>query len=166
MTYLRRDKRKRKDQVPVMVIIDDREKQPWTLPSMFDVKTRRLQTGDYSFEGYTHVCSIEKKSGFPEFIQNISGKHRERFERHLARMAKLKYKAFVIEGSIHEAKRAIRDLPETRLTVNSVYFWLTKIQIEYGIPVYLIGSGSFSRKLIIENLFCGMAHCLLKETAQ
>lgn len=166
MTYLRREKRKRRDQVPQMVIIDDREKMPWMLPSMFDVKTRRLQTCDYAFEGYTHLCGIEKKSGFPEFIQNISGKHRERFVRSLERMAKLKYKAFVIEASIHEAKRAIRDLPKTRLTVNSVYFWLTKIQIDYGIPVYLIGSGAFSRKLIIENLFCGMAQCLIKETAQ
>ena len=159
-------KAKQQAKVPQVIIIDDREKMPWPIPRVFKVKTGRLVTGDYSFEGYEHICAIEKKSGFEEFVQNISGQHRERFKKSLERLAQLKYKAFVIEANIGHAKRAIRDLPKTRLSVESVYYWLAQIQVAYGIPVYLAGKGTFTKRLIIEHLFRSMAECLVKEVPQ
>ena len=163
MSYLHTNKKRPNIKWPVTVLYDDREKTPWDfLPSTFFVTKRvRLKTGDYTLAGFEDTIAIERKSGFEEFIQNISGSDRNRFRQTLVRLSVFKYKFIVIEDSINNLQAVINNLPaKARITFISVLYWITLIETKYGIPIVFTTKKPSVKKLIIEYLFKGIIEAL------
>ena len=75
------------------VIVDTREQQPWTL-KYHSTAIQKLDTGDYSVQGYEDLICIERKHSISEFVSNMSEK---RFLDVLNRMTKYKYSYIVME---------------------------------------------------------------------
>lgn len=79
------------------IIIDTREKQPWTFTKKSwpaGTIVARLKTGDYSIEGYEHLISIDRKKSTAEICNNLFS---TRFERELERMAALNFSYIICE---------------------------------------------------------------------
>lgn len=154
MSYLRKNKKVVNLGRPVTVLYDDREKKPWKIQSPdFTLSKCRLKCGDYTINGYSHIVAIEKKSGLKEFITNLGKKDRIRFERSLERLAEYPIKAIIIEACLdHRLFSTLSSIP-TRLGPSSVYYWLNKIIVHYGIPVLFIGRNAVIRRDMLVDLF-------------
>ena len=154
MSYLKKPKKVIHLDRPITILRDDREKKPWRIVSPdFTHGKKRLMTGDYTIEGYEDVVAIEKKYGMKEFITNISGKDRKRFDATLVRLAEYPIKCIVIEDTLDKKLFDVfRALP-TRLGPKSVYWWMNKIIIHYGIPILMLGRNYTIRQGMLLNLF-------------
>lgn len=78
------------------IIRDDREKTPWVFPGV-DVKEARLQTGDYTVEGFEDRFAVERKS-LNDLATSV-GSDRNRFESEIRRAQEMDNFAVVIEGT-------------------------------------------------------------------
>ncbi len=73
------------------VLIDTREKQPWTFTSS---RIHKLDTGDYSLPFLHNDVCIERKKTVSELAGNVTKKC---FWREMERMSEFKHKVFVCE---------------------------------------------------------------------
>ncbi len=156
MAYLSKTKKKKtsKFRPPMTILVDDRERNPWTVDHPdFKFETKRLAVGDYTIKGYENQVAIEKKSGIIELITNLSGKDRPRFKRFLAKLSKYTIKCIDIEDSFSYIDVAFRSCPKTHLTPVSIYYWLSVINIKYGIPTLFIGKNARQRGEFLYYLF-------------
>jgi ERCC4-type nuclease len=136
MRYKRRAKLQQ-----VVIIQDDREKQPWSfLPRHYPVEVHRLTVGDYSFKGYENKIAIEKKSGLRELLSNLIVGNRARFERCLERLSKYPVKILVVceplDGRLLRYYLAVlKKKSNCQLIEDTLYYWLARTSIKLGIPV-------------------------------
>jgi ERCC4-type nuclease len=77
------------------IIQDSREQNPFYFRD-YEVITRKLDTGDYSIDGFEDLVSIERKAGASELANNFVSK---RFFDVLERLSKIKYSYIVVECS-------------------------------------------------------------------
>jgi len=99
----------------------------------------KLDTGDYSVQGYEDILTIERKYGLGElWINYLSG--RDRFENECARMSEIKYRAIIIETFL--SKEIMEFSPpqvKTFMPGRVIVKWLTSLSLRYNIPVYFDG---------------------------
>ncbi len=94
--------------LPYTVIRDTREKQNhgWIWNPRKDLCTgtvmRKLDTGDYTLDGFEDVLAIERKGSVAEWAQNVTQK---RFKKELQRLDKIKYPWILLEFSIDDVLR-------------------------------------------------------------
>jgi ERCC4-type nuclease len=102
-------KRKPKESIttPYVIVIDDREQAPFSFsdlrsdaregrkPIIVQTKTTRLETADYSLEGFEGKVAVERK-GLSDLFATL-GSGRDRFERELQRLAAMEFSAVVLE---------------------------------------------------------------------
>src|SRR5271167_3689962 len=93
-----------------VILIDSREQCPLAFRGV-ETRDATLKTGDYSCEAagvdMRDSCAIERKS-VDDLLSCIGGQ-RERFERELERLAQIKFRALVIEGTLTEVVEATAD---------------------------------------------------------
>ena len=135
-------------EIPFTVIVDGREKRPYTFEGLradardlrrpLVVKTEwgHLRTGDYSIEGMEEQVCIERKS-----LQDIFatvGQHRARFEREHQRMAEFDFAAVVVEADL----RTVLNNPPaySRLPPKSIFRTALAWQVRYGVQWIWAGS--------------------------
>ena len=72
-----------------IILEDTREKKPWSF-SFFGVEQKRVKvdTGDYTIEGYEDIISIDRKRNIAELYQNLF-KEYPRFKREMERMEEM-----------------------------------------------------------------------------
>lgn len=156
MPYLNKRKRKKikTNANAVTILVDDRERNPWTIPNPdFKFETQRLKVGDYTIKGYEDKVAIEKKSGIVELISNLSGKDRPRFKRFLEKLSEYPIKCIVIEASMSHIDAAFRSCRKTHLEPASIYYWISVINIKYKIPTIFIGKNKQQREYFLYYLF-------------
>ncbi len=154
MRYLKRKSSKHKKPKTITILVDDRERNPWTIQHPdFKFEKCRLKTGDYTIKGFEDRVAIEKKSGIIELIGNLSGKDRPRFKRFLEKLSKYPIKCIVIEDSLSHIDVAFRACPKTHLEPASIYYWLSVINIKYKIPTLFIGDNVQRREEFLYYLF-------------
>lgn len=119
-------------------IIDTREQLPldlrWRSGECLKSIRRKLDTGDYSIEGFEDRLTVERKS-VPDLVGCI-GKGRDRFERELERMLKIPSRCVVVEG--HWADLEVGNYPglvNRNAAVGSVLGWIAR-----GIPFIFAGN--------------------------
>ena len=166
MRYIKKHKKKDDQTSNVTIIIDDREKRPWTLDYPgFTTERARLKVGDYSIKGYEDRVAIEKKSGLKELLIDLSRKNRPRFKRFLVKLAAYEIKCLVIEkDSLDDMNQILAAMPLTHLTPETVTYWIAKIIIDYGIPVLLIGGKRQRKDLMLYHLFKAAVEKIKKGT--
>lgn len=83
------------------VIIDTREQQPWIFERT-TAEHKKLDTGDYSVEGYENILCIERKKSVSEIANNIT---ESRFKDVIERMNKYKYAFLILEFNLNDIYR-------------------------------------------------------------
>jgi len=126
----------------VTVIVDNREQRPWNLAQL-KMQRGTLYSGDYGILGLNDVA-LERKTLFD--LLGVIGKHRDRFEHELARLAAIPSKAVIVEASFQE-------LAAGRWQEKGVYPWQSRMNpkaamgsvlgwIGQGIPFLFAGDAS------------------------
>jgi hypothetical protein len=83
------------------VIIDTREQQPWIFERT-TAENKKLDTGDYSVEGYENILCIERKKSVSEIANNIT---ESRFKDVIERMNSYKYAFLILEFNLNDIYR-------------------------------------------------------------
>tara|TARA_R110000803_G_scaffold6519_2_gene21227 strand:- start:3789 stop:4271 length:483 start_codon:yes stop_codon:yes gene_type:complete len=128
------------------VIVDTREKDPWTLRSsaIGERVVRKLDTGDYTIEGLEDVLCIERKKGPAELAGNFIEK---RFKDVLKRIEQFPYKYLIVECDVKDVVDypVGSNIPKSRwknikIRGPLIMKFLSEIQVNYGVHVIFAGS--------------------------
>lgn len=134
------------------IIIDTREKKPWTFAKgSAETTFRKLDTGDYAIDGLEDVLCIERKQSASEIANNITD---SRFERELKRMSEFKYKYLILEFDL----RHIDDFPEgsgipkhlknkVRVKGPFIIKRLTELSLKYDIHVLYCSNVAYAEHI-------------------
>ncbi|ELY47335.1 ERCC4 domain-containing protein [Natronorubrum sulfidifaciens] len=79
------------------IVRDSREKKPYSFDG-YDVVTKKLDTGDYTVEGYEDVFAVERKS-LSDLLKSITW-DRDRFKNEIVRADELLGFVVVIEADV------------------------------------------------------------------
>lgn len=134
------------------VIIDTREQHPWEF-KYHATAHRKLDTGDYSMEGYEDILCIERKHGMAEIANNIV---EPRFKDVIERMSKYKYAFILIECDYDQMINYPigSDVPQKlwksiKITPQFIMRFLTELQIKHNIHVIFCGCPAWAQKTAI-----------------
>lgn len=134
------------------VIIDTREQQPWEFERVA-YANRKLDTGDYSVEGYENLLCVERKKSVGEIATNITEK---RFKDVLERMQQYKYSFLIMEFDLEDIYQFPigSNIPKrlwNTLRVSSGFIIknLLEIQLQYGIHVLFCGDATNASKIAL-----------------
>ena len=128
------------------VVVDTREQNPWELRH-YTKANKKLETGDYSIEGYEDVLCIERKYSISEFANNMGEK---RFTNVLERMSKYKHSYIIMVLSFPIGT----DIPKRvwdKLRISPAYIikYLTDIQMKYKVHILFCGSALGAEKMAL-----------------
>lgn len=125
----------------MIVLVDDREKKPWTFKSrscqkLYGGKVEprlvraHLMTGDYMTECEGIQAVVERKSLAD--LYSTLGQHRERFEAEVRRLTRYRYAAIVVEATASDVLFA----PPSRshLHPHAVLGTCLSWSMSYGVP--------------------------------
>lgn len=134
------------------VIIDTREQQPWEFDRVA-YANRKLDTGDYSIEGYEHLLCVERKKSVSEIANNITEK---RFKDVIDRMKTYKYSYLILEFSLEDIYRypigsnvPKRMWDKLKITSGFILKNLLELQLKHNIHVLFCGDPSNASKIAI-----------------
>ena len=137
-----------------VVVRDTREKegQGWSFASSKNcdgMVDRKLDTGDYTIQGFEETLTIDRKGSVAEFAGNL---YQDRFLRELDRMASYKVAIVLLEFSMDDvmAWPASSGLPEARwgelkLTNYAFLKRVTELQMQYP-HVRFIFAGRYGKE--------------------
>jgi len=83
-----------------VVVCDTREQLPYEFSDDVEVVHEKLDTGDYTVQGFEKVFAVERKS-LPDLLKSITWE-RERFKREIIRSEELLGFAVVVESSLQD----------------------------------------------------------------
>jgi ERCC4-type nuclease len=168
--YLKTTRRKTKRRTkPPVILYDDREKRPWTFLQAtnygWKMERTHLKTGDYTFKGCEKKFCIEKKSGLAELFTNLSAKNRPTFRDFLRRLSEFQVKAIVVEddlSTISQCVKLLREKSNNKICMNedTIYYWVSRITVDYRIPILFTGRDIRTQCRMIHNLFTEAYECL------
>lgn len=124
------------------ILVDTREQQPWDLQSAQIDKTisHKLDTGDYTIEGFENILCIERKKSVAEIAGNLTS---QRFERELERMSVYPYAFLILEFGISDilsypVGSSIPPSKWKRIRIRGKYIMseLAKLSITYDVHVW------------------------------
>lgn len=137
---------------PFTIIVDTREQIPWEF-GYHNTAKRKLDTGDYSIEGFEEILAIERKKSVGELATNLS---ESRFKDVLNRLSKIKHSYMVFEFSLDEVYQfpVGSEIPKRlwdklKITGNYIIKRLIEIQLEYNIQVVFCDDPSNAEKFTV-----------------
>lgn len=123
---------------PFTIIVDTREQIPWEF-GYHETAKKKLDTGDYSIEGFENILAIERKKSVSEIATNLS---ESRFKDVLLRLSKIKHPYMVFEFSLDDVYNfpVGSDIPKRmwdklKISGNYIIKRLVEIQLEYNIQI-------------------------------
>lgn len=127
------------------IIVDTREQKP-----MFATPPCQLigiPTGDYSVVGYTSLIAVERKS-LQDLLGSV-GRGRDRFRDEFMRLAEIRYRAVVIEGT----QTALYKLPKWgRVTAGHARGTMMSWGMEYNVQVHWAESRAMAKLYVHDFL--------------
>jgi len=138
------------------ILVDSLEKEPFhfTRP-VRQVRFAPPDTGDYSIEGLEQILRIERKR--PEELWICTGHRRERFRSQLERLGKFPLRLLVVEGTVSDLAR-VQPRGESRMCWPAVASRLMSWSVEFGVPVWFIGTRSAESVQLVEDLLISCWH--------
>lgn len=137
---------------PFTIIVDTREQIPWEF-GYHNTAKKKLDTGDYSIEGFEDILAIERKKSVSEIATNLS---ESRFKDVLERLSKIKHPYMVFEFSFDEVYDfpVGSDIPKKlwsklRIGGNFIIKRLIEIQLEYNIQIVFCGDASNAERFSV-----------------
>lgn len=137
---------------PFTVIIDTREQTPWEF-GFHTTSKRKLDTGDYSIEGFESIFTIERKRSVSEIANNVTER---RFKDELERMSKIPHAFILMEFDVDELYDfpVGSDIPKKmwdklRITGNYIMKYLVEAQLNYNVHILFCGSSENAEKTAV-----------------
>lgn len=135
------------------ILVDSREKNPYIFKNEFHVC--KLDTGDYTLDGYPHMFAVDRKASVSELAHNLI---EERFKNELERLALIPHSYLLLEFSIEDIIRYPigSDIPKRRwryirIKAPFILSALTKISLKYGVHI-VYGGNRPNSQLLLEHL--------------
>lgn len=129
----------------MQIIKDTREQTPWAFGELETV-TRKLDSGDYTLQGFEKTLCIERKKSVAEIALNV-GSDRIRFNKELERMKEFEHAYLICEFSINDIMKypVGSDIPmamrkHVRMSGKYIFKILSSYEELYGIEVIYAGS--------------------------
>jgi ERCC4-type nuclease len=122
------------------IVIDTREQQPYEFDCATVVET--LRTGDYSVRGLEADIVIERKTKAD--IYGSVTRDRNRFEREMVRLQKIRYAAIVIESSL---QRLLVPLAFSKINPIAVINTLVSWSVKYQVHIWFAEHRRFAARL-------------------
>lgn len=137
---------------PFTIIIDTREQIPWEF-GYHDTAKHKLDTGDYSIQGFENIIAIERKKSVSELATNLS---ESRFKDVLQRLSTIKHPYMIFEFDLDE----VYDFPigsdipkkmwdKLRISGNYIVKRLIEIQLQYNIQVVFCGDANNAERFAV-----------------
>lgn len=136
------------------MVIDTREQAPLDFGADVLTVRRKLDSGDYSLEGFERMVAVERKNWTDAWSSMSTG--RARFERCIGRLAKLDRAAIVIECTL--AGLCERPHQIQRTQASSVVGGLISYSAQYAIPVFFCGTREFAARVTLRYLASWFKH--------
>lgn len=137
---------------PFTIIVDTREQIPWEF-GLHSTAKKKLDTGDYSIEGFEDIFTIERKRSVSEIANNIT---ENRFKDVLDRMSKIKHKFMLFEFDLDDVYNypVGSDVPKKvwdKLKINYKYIlkYLSEIQVKHDIHIIYCGCSENAEKMAV-----------------
>lgn len=137
---------------PFTIIIDTREQTPWEF-GFHNTAKRKLDTGDYSIEGYESLFTIERKRSVSEIANNIT---ESRFKDVLERMGNIPHSFMLMEFEVDEIYTfpVGSDVPKKmwdklKISGNYIMKYLIEAQLKYNIHILFCGDPSNAEKVAV-----------------
>lgn len=137
---------------PFTIIIDTREQTPWEF-GFHNTAKRKLDTGDYSIEGYESLFTIERKRSVSEIANNIS---ESRFKDVLERMGNIPHSFMLMEFEVDEIYTfpVGSDVPKKmwdklKISGNYIMKYLIEAQLKHNIHILFCGDPSNAEKVAV-----------------
>lgn len=112
--------------------------------------SRKLDFGDYSFDGGENFISIERKGSINELYGNFgTAKSRERFMAEVERMKNVPHKYVVIESSLDEI---LNGSFYSKIHPNCVISQLNSLEMKHGFKIVFAGNAKSAKKYIYNIL--------------
>ena len=118
----------------MIIVIDDREKQPFEFPGV-DTETARLETGDYTVKGFENEFAVERKS-LDDLARSV-GTGRSKFEAEIRRAQQMNNFAVVIESSRRDAQAGNY---YSQIHPNAVILTVDKLPMKHRILEFLLAN--------------------------
>jgi ERCC4-type nuclease len=123
---------------PFTIVVDTREQTPWEF-GFHNTAKRKLDTGDYSMEGFESLFTIERKRSVSEIANNLS---ESRFKDVLERLGQIPHSFMIMEFSLDEVYQfpVGSDVPKKmwdklRISGNYMMKCLLEAQLNYNIHI-------------------------------
>ena len=130
------------------IVIDTRERKPYKFYGQ-DVVRKKLDTGDYSIEGFEDVFAVERKAK-PDYLRSISHT-RENFEHEVQRGSKMDEFEVVVEASEEEIRAGDYRAEVPPLSaINTAKAWSRSDR--YDVPFTWAGSRAAGKALTLTKL--------------
>lgn len=141
----------------IVIVRDSREKEGygWRFPNMV---IKKLDTGDYSVEGFEQTITIDRKGSASEFVGNL---YQKRFERELERMSTFKYAVILLEFELdtianwHANHPRMKRVPKHWKWKGAILSQFWKISLKYP-HVHFIFAGSDGKAIALSMLKRGV----------
>lgn len=137
---------------PFTIIVDTREQLPWEF-GFHTTSKKKLDTGDYSIEGFESLFTIERKRSVSEIATNLS---ENRFKDVLNRLSKIPHSFMLMEFSIEDiyAFPVGSDIPKRmwdkiKISGNYIMKCLMEAQINHNIHIVFCGDSSTAERTAV-----------------
>lgn len=135
-----------------VIIVDTREQKPWQFEHQAKAN-HKLDTGDYSIEGYENLLAIERKRNVAEIANNITEK---RFKDVVDRLSKIKHSYILLEFDLDDVMRypVGSDIPKRlwdkiRISPSFIIKHLIDLQVDSNIKVIFCGNSDNAEKIAL-----------------
>lgn len=130
------------------IICDTREKKPLDFGAGVDVVKRKLDSGDYSIDGYENKIAIERKS-LQDLVNTVTAGH-ERFRAEYLRMMKLDFACVVVEARLSKLLAHGYHGKSDPLTILRICLTLI---LKYRIPILFVENREQAAFVVKEILY-------------
>lgn len=137
---------------PFTIIIDTREQIPWEF-GFHDTAKKKLDTGDYSIEGFENIVAVERKKSVSELATNLS---ESRFNDVLERLSKIPHSYMVFEFDVDDIYSfpVGSDIPKKmwdklRISGNYIIKRIIEIQLQYNIQIIFCGNANNAERFTV-----------------
>lgn len=137
---------------PFTIIVDTREQMPWEF-GFHTTSKKKLDTGDYSIEGFESIFTIERKRSVSEIANNIT---EPRFKDVLERMGQIPHSFMLMEFDLSDIYSFPigSDVPKKlwdklRISGNYIMKYLVQAQLNYNIHILFCGCSEDAEKTAV-----------------
>lgn len=134
------------------IIVDTREQLPWEF-GFHTTSKKKLDTGDYSMEGFESIFTIERKRSVSEIANNIT---ESRFKDVLHRMGQIPHSFMLMEFTIDEIYTfpVGSDIPKKmwdklRISGNYIMKYLIEAQLNHNIHILFCGDAEAAERTAV-----------------